>query len=103
MTMTFVGFKVDDKGQCHDFKSDEFIEDCWVPVNVCECLLTQGVNLQKEDCNTWTKYVNAYSYIMTIFNIYMTFFNANKLLNSYVHNIASVIACAVYMYVDCIR
>ena len=57
MTMTFVGFKVDDKGQCLDFKSKKPIKDCWVPVKVCECLAIQGVNLQKEDCNIWTKYV----------------------------------------------
>ena len=57
MTMTFVGFKVDEKGQCYDFKSENIIEDCRVPVNVCKCLATQGVNLQKEDCNKWTKYV----------------------------------------------
>ena len=73
MTMTFVGFKVDDKGQCYDFKSNELIKDCQVPVSVCECLLTQGVDLQKEDCNTWTKYANAYSYLVTVFNIYVTF------------------------------
>ena len=56
MTMTFVGFKVDNKGQCYDFKSEKRIEGCKVPVNVCECLMTQGVNLQKEDCNKWSKY-----------------------------------------------
>ena len=56
MTMTFVGFKVDDKGQCYDFKSEKRIKGCKVPVNVCECLMTQGVNLQKEDCNKWSKY-----------------------------------------------
>ena len=56
MTMTFVGFKVDNKGQCYDFKSEKRIEGCKVPVNVCECLMTQGVNLQKEDCNKWLKY-----------------------------------------------
>ena len=56
-TMTFIGFKVDDKGQCYDFKSNEPIKDCEVPVNVCECLITQGVDLQKQDCNTWEKYV----------------------------------------------
>ena len=56
MTMTFVGFKVDDKGQCYDFKSKKRIEGCQVPVSICECLMTQGVNLQKEDCNKWTKY-----------------------------------------------
>ena len=69
MTMTFVGFKVDDKGQCYDFKSNELIQDCQVPANVCECLITQGVNLQKEDCNTWTKYVDVYicSYIHSTF------------------------------------
>ena len=58
MTMTFVGFKVDDKGQCHDTKSDNLIEDCQVPLEVCEFLRTQGLNLHKEDCNKWTKYVN---------------------------------------------
>ena len=57
MTMTFVGFKVDDKGQCYDFKSKNIIRGCQVPVNVCKCLSTQGVNLQKEDCNKWTKYI----------------------------------------------
>ena len=57
MTMTFVGFKVDAKGQCYDFKSEKDpIQGCRVPVKVCDCLLTQGVNLQKEDCNKWTKY-----------------------------------------------
>lgn len=55
--MTFVGFKVDAEGQCYDFKSEKNpIEGCRVPVKVCDCLLTQGVNLQKEDCNKWTKY-----------------------------------------------
>ena len=57
MTMTFVGFQVDDKGQCQDFKSKKLIKDCRVPVKVCECLATQGVHLQGEDCNMWTKYV----------------------------------------------
>ena len=57
MTMTFVGFKVDETGQCLDFKSKEPIKGCRVPLKVCECLFTQGVNLQKEDCNKWTKYV----------------------------------------------
>ena len=57
MTMTFVGFKVDVTGQCLDFKSNEPIMGCQVPLKVCECLFTQGVNLQKEDCNKWTKYV----------------------------------------------
>ena len=57
MTMTFVGFKVDDTGQCLDFKTNEPIKGCQVPLKVCECLFTQGVNLQKEDCNKWTKYV----------------------------------------------
>ena len=56
-TMTFVGFNVDETGQCSDFKSKKLIEGCQVPVSVCECLATQGVNLQKEDCNKWTKYV----------------------------------------------
>ena len=60
MTMTFVGFKVDAKGQCYDFKSEKSIEGCQVPVNVCECLMTQGVNLQTEDCNKWTKYAIVY-------------------------------------------
>ena len=55
--MTFVGFNVDKTGQCSDFKSKKLIEGCQVPVSVCECLATQGVNLQKEDCNKWTKYV----------------------------------------------
>lgn len=54
--MTFVGFKVDETGQCLDFKSKEPIKGCQVPLKVCECLFTQGVNLQKEDCNKWTKY-----------------------------------------------
>ena len=56
--MTFVGFKVDDKGQCYDTKSNDLIEDCQVPLEVCEFLRTQGLNLQEEDCNEWTKYVN---------------------------------------------
>ena len=58
MTMTFVGFKVDENGQCQDFKSEKPITDCRVPVSVCDCLRTQGVDLQKEDCNKWTRYVN---------------------------------------------
>lgn len=55
-TMTFIGFEVDDKGQCYDTKSNEIIKDCQVPLNVCECLSTQAVKLQK-DCSMWTKYV----------------------------------------------
>ena len=57
ITMTFVGFKVDEEGQCYDFKSQDPIIGCKVPVKVCECLAMQGVDLQKEDCNMWTKYV----------------------------------------------
>ena len=53
--MTFVGFKVDEKGQCYDFRSAEVIEDCQVPVDVLNYLITQRVNL---DCTKWTKYVN---------------------------------------------
>ena len=56
MTMTFVGFKVDKRGQCYDFKSKEIIIDCRVPVDVYDCLVAQGLDLQK-DCNEWTKYV----------------------------------------------
>ena len=56
MTMTFVGFKVDKRGQCYDFKSKEIIKDCRVPVDVYDCLVAQGLDLQK-DCNEWTKYV----------------------------------------------
>ena len=47
--------KISNVGQSNDSKSKESILK--VPLKVCECLLTQGVNLQKEDCNKWTKYV----------------------------------------------
>ena len=60
MGMTFVGFNVDKMGQCFDFKSNKVIEDCRVPVSVCEYLAKQGVDLQKENCNKWTKYVKIY-------------------------------------------
>ena len=61
--MTFVGFNVDDNGQCYDFKSKGIIKGCQVPVKVCKCLATQGVNLQKEDCNKWTKYETYTTYV----------------------------------------
>ena len=53
--MTFIGFKVNDNLQCTDAKTGKAIEGCKVPKTVYECLLTQGVNLKKDDCSTWDK------------------------------------------------
>ena len=55
-TMTFVGFRVDDEGQCYDTKSNKIIKDCQVPIKVYKCLKTQTLDLKK-DCSVWTKYV----------------------------------------------
>ena len=57
MTMTFIGFKVNDEYQCTDPKSGEVIEGCDVPENVFKGILTQGVNLKKDDTNSWNKCV----------------------------------------------
>ena len=71
--MTFVGFKVDENGRCSDFKSNKLIKDCQVPLNVCKCLLTQGVNLQKEDCSKWTKYANMHCHRVVVCNDYLIY------------------------------
>jgi len=56
-TLTFIGFNVNDKLQCTDPKyPDEIIKGCTIPQSVYECLLTQGLNLKEEDCNSWNKY-----------------------------------------------
>jgi len=57
MTMTFIGFKVDDEYQCTDPKSGEVIEGCTVPETVYNGLLNQGVNLKVDSTNSWSKYV----------------------------------------------
>ena len=54
-------------GQSNDSKSKESILK--VPLKVCECLRTQGVNLQKEDCNKWTKYVKYVGALIILFDL----------------------------------
>jgi len=46
---------VNDNLQCTDPKTGNVIEGCAVPQSVYDCLLTQGVNLKKDDCNSWDK------------------------------------------------
>jgi len=57
MTMTFIGFKVNDKYQSTDPKSGKVIEGCDVPKNVFNSILTQGVDLRNYVTNSWNKYV----------------------------------------------
>ena len=57
MTMTFIGFKMNDDYQCTDPKSGEVIKDCTVPETVYKGLWMQGVNLKMDSTNSWNKYV----------------------------------------------